>query len=444
MSIAGPIIGGLLGSGGSSQSGNQTITNKEEIDPRIAAYIFGQGRRLRDGVNPTYTETATPATRQWVGSRDDGDWQMVPGTNSRVQNNPDSDYTTDNGLLGRFSGLLDTPQNQAMLDYGTASGNYLTRNSGDMERMREAALGLMQGRNAPTMNAANVNAAQINAPSQSNLNLRPAYDRMIYGDSAQNPYLTGAIQKGINQSNYAFGNMMRDSTRNLLENVLPGIRGGAILNGTFGSSRQGIAEGKALQSFNDSMNRAATQYGMNNTDSAVAAQAGAYDNGQGRALAAMQGLGSQQYDQAVQNAGYQQQANLANAGYQQQANINNLNANLSTNSMNSANTQAGMQGLNGLLGNAYANAGGQDSYNLNKASKVSGLLAPYVGLNGTSTQTQPLYENKGGGILGGALAGGTIGKMFGGGGGGLWMDPQGSAIDYGGGVRDLTRGALGY
>jgi hypothetical protein len=123
----------------------------------------------------------------------------------------------------------------------------------------------------------------------------------------------------------------------------------------------------------------------------------------------MQGLGSQQYDQAVQNAGYQQQANLANAGYQQQANINNLNANLSTNSMNSANTQAGMQGLNGLLGNAYANAGGQDSYNLNKASKVSGLLAPYVGLNGTSTQTQPLYENKGGGILGGALAGGTIG-----------------------------------
>lgn len=495
------------------------------------------------------------------------------------------------GLLGRYQGMLDAPMSQAADTFGRTASNYLQNYGGaDTENMRSAAYGLMSPFAAPQaqaasgtaaqanpgphvnpygqevmwnkgetfqapeamraaqmgaaqvqnqqpltaslMNASQMGASRVNAPSQNNIDLRGAYEGFIGGERGNNPFLTGAIAKGINQSNNAFQNMQSDSTRNLLENVLPSIRGGAIVAGGYGGSRQGIAEGRALGDFGREQQRMIGQFGQNNTDAAVSAQAGAYDADSNRALSATQGLGAQQYGVAQQNAanaqaaaaanmmaqnqaglanmgaqnqaastnyagnlssalanaGYQQQANatntgnqqqanstnyagqlqtnqanagllqqanlanqnagnnasqfnaqqnqaanvansgmvqannqfnaglqqqmgMANLGNQQQANMGNLQAQLGTNNLNSQNTVSGMQGLSGLLSDAYGQTQNYDNYALNQAARVNGLMQPY--LSGAPTQSaQPYTTNTGGNLLGGALMGAQLANMF--------------------------------
>lgn len=55
-------------------------------------------------------------------------------------------------------------------------------------------------------------------------------------DVANNPYVQGIIDVGQNRMN-----------ENLTQNTLPAIRGGALSHGAVGGSKQGIAEGLALQ-----------------------------------------------------------------------------------------------------------------------------------------------------------------------------------------------------
>lgn len=413
------LAGGLLGGvGAANQPDSRTTTSQNQIDPRMASILYGSAG--------------------------------------------------NNGLLNQLVTTGQRPQDAGLALAGQAGSNYVGQNSGyDLGQMRDAAGRLMAGNTAaPTMGAASMarnsmsmpadmqaaiaamtpemRAAQINAPSQNGTDLSSAYQQMIYGDNANNPYLTGAIQKGINQSNTAFGNMLTDQTK-ATQGLLGNIRGGAIAAGQYGGSRQGIAEGQALDSFNTNMSRAASQFGQNNTDAAVGAQAGAYDAGKNRALSAMSGLGAQQYGVATNdaqmrqqanqtnyqgalqtnltNAGFQQQANQtnyaggltqgqanlnsanlagqANAGFQQAANSNNLQSQLSTNSLNSANTQAGINATSGLLGSAYNMGQTNDAYDLNKLGRTTGLLAPFTGLNSSTSATQPLYNNTAGNIAGG-------------------------------------------
>lgn len=348
----GALAGGLLGGvGGSSQSGNQTVTTQQMIDPRLAPYIYG-----------------------------------------------------DNGMVPRIMGALDTQQKPGIGAFGQAADQYLGRNgANDLESMRASANGLLSSNiSAPT-----ASAVKINAPSQNTLNLKPAYQDMVYGAAGANPYLTGAIQKGINQSNTAFGNMMSDATRNLTQSILPSIRSGARVSGSYGGDREGIAQGQALDTFNTQMGRAMSQFGQNNTDAAVSAQAGAYDADRNRALSAMSGLGAQQYGVAQQQAQLDMQRALANQ-----------QAQLGTNALNSSNKVAGLGVGSGLLNQAYGIGTNNDSYDISKLGKVSGLLTPYTGLGGSSSTTSPLYENKTAGLLGGAMAGMQLANMFGGSSGG--------------------------
>lgn len=337
------LLGAALGGvNGSSQSGNQTITTQQAPDPRMASILYGSN-----------------------------------GNNGFINN--------------QILSQLTNPQKAGMAGFGNGVDSYL--GSSGMNQLQgafNAAGGLLNSNiGSPTMQA-----AQINAPSQNSTNLAPAYQDMVYGQAGANPYLTGAIQKGINQSTNAFNDQISDITKNLTQTVLPSIRSGALVNGAMGGSRQGIAEGRALQDFSTQMGRALSQFGQNNTDAAVGAQAGAYDADRNRALSAMGGLGAQQYGVATQNAGFQQQANQ-----------NNMQSQLDTNRLNSANQIAGINASSDLLNNAYTMGQNNDAYGLNKVGKVSSLLSPYTGLGSSTTQTQPLYENKVGNVLGGATAG---------------------------------------
>jgi hypothetical protein len=386
-SFFGPVgtaIGGALG-GALSSSGqpkSQTTTQQQQLDPRIANIVFGQN-----------------------GS---------------------------GGLLSQYQTLGQTPQNDRLKEYANANLNYLmNQGPANQAQQQESAMQLLNSSiQAPQSQAAQLGpvtqaqAAQVNAPSQNNLNLTGSYNSLINGQAGNNPYLTGAIQKGINQSNNAFGNYLTDA-KSATQDLLGGIRGGAIASGQYGSSRQGIAEGKALDSFNTNIGRAASQFGQNNTDAAVAAQSGQYNADRDRQLAATQGLSGQQYGVASQNANLQQQANLqnagaanaaalANAGFQQQSGLANQNAQLGTNQLNTQRQGMGQGFLSGLTNNAYNVGMNQDNYAINRAGQVNNLLTPYLSANSSQQSTTPLYNNAGASALGGAAAGLGLMNMLGG------------------------------
>lgn len=343
------VVGGLLsGLAGKNAPNSTTATSRVELDPRMAEILYG------------------------------------PNGND--------------GFLSKITGNMNTPQNAGMQAFGQGMDAYLgDYGRAEFDNNMRGAVALRDMKfDAPT-----AQAAQVQAPSQNNLNLSPAYQDMVYGAPGANPYLTGAIQKGINQSTNAFTDMMSANTRNLMENVMPGIRGGARVSGNYGSDREGIAQGKALDTFNTQLGQAMQRFGQGNTDAAVAAQAGAYDTDRNRALSAMSGLGAQQYGVAQQNAQMQQQANLAN-----------MQSQLQTNSQNANNLQSGVGLSSSLLGQAAGYGQNQDAYQTQKLGQTAGLIAPFTGLGSTQTQTQPLYQNTLGNIAGGAMAGLGIYNMF--------------------------------
>jgi hypothetical protein len=352
VAAGGALLGGLSSAFGSK---NQTVTNKSEMDPRTAGMLFGNGG-------------------------------------------------ADQGLLAKYRGMLDTQQSPELAQYGQANLNYLGNAPGDMGMIRDTARGLLTGGPQAGVKAWAV-GNQVAAPGQNNLDLTSSYNSLIGGEAGNNPYLTGAIAKGINQSSNAFGNMISDATK-ATNDVIGGIRGNSVLAGQYGGSRQGVAEGNAINSMNTQLGRAASQFGQNNTDAAVAAQAAAYDADRNRQLAATQGLGAQQYGVAGQNAATKNAAEFMNVGNVQQSDLANLAARQTS-------VGQGSSLLGGLLGTA-ANAGqNQDAYALNQAAKVNGLLAPYLGqVPGSSTSNSPLYQNTAGNMLGGATAGLGLYNMY--------------------------------
>lgn len=325
------------------------------------------------------------------------------------------------GLLDQYKTLGQTPQDPRLQGYGNANLDYLGNAPGDLNQIRGAASSLMSGKSFQPVEAtgqaplAYMQANKIDAPSQNKLDLKGAYNKMIYGDSAANPYLTNAIQGGINQSQQAFGRMQDDSTRNL-QDVLGSLRGNSVIAGQYGGSRQGIAEGRALGDFGREQQRAIENFGNNNTSAAVGAQASEYSRGQDRALSAMGSLSGQQYGVASQNAAAKnaadamnvQRTNDVNADWARRndaAQATNQQANFQMSQQNNAGLLAGA----GLLGSQMQGAAGvgqnQDNYAINKATQTNGLLQPYLTKSNNAPAMQPVYSNTAGSALGGAAAG---------------------------------------
>jgi len=392
----------------------------------------------------------------------------------------------DRGLLSQYRDLFEQPRSNGAQSFANANEAYLgAYGANDLGASRDAAYKAMQGTTAPTMQAAQTGAASSNgaqsagalisgpawavgsdvkAPSQNNIDLSGSYNSLINGAPGSNPYLTGSIQKGINQSTNAFGNMVTDA-KAATQDVLGSIRGNSVLAGQFGGSRQGIAEGKAIDSMNTNLARAASQFGQNNTDAAVSAQAGAYNTDRDRQLAATQGLGAQQYGVAQQNAatknqaeftnvanhnnilqnnasmtqqnnqfnaGLAQQTGQFNAGLGQQAGLANQQAQLATNAQNNSSNLAGAGLLSGLTGQASAQVNANDNWKLDRTQAVNSLLQPY--LAGSPTQN-PVSANGAGSALGGGLMGlqlgSQLGGLFGGSSGATSLQTTGSAGNYG-------------
>lgn len=382
----GGVIGGALGGAisGSSSPSSLTSTNQNHLDPRIDGMLFGSSGQ--------------------------------------------------GGLLNQYQSYLNQPQSQALQQYGQTAGDYLNNYGGaDMGAIRDAATGLMGGNAAPTANiGAYAVGNQVQAPGQNNLNLSGAYDHMINGDAGANPYLTKSLQNAVDMTNASFQKNQTDLTNNLMRNVLPSLRSNSVLAGQYGGSRQGIAEGNALSDFTNQLTNANLQLGLGNSANTTGQQANAFNQGQDRALAAMQGLGAQQYGVAGQNAATKNAAEFMNVGNVQQNGLANQQAQLTTNAQNNGAVLGGAGLLGGLSGQAYGAATNNQNYGINRATQVNGLLAPYLGANSSSTSSQPLYQNTAGNVLGGAMLGGQMSGLLGSLGGGsssLYNTPS-SVVGY--------------
>lgn len=375
-------VAGIAGAGLGAYSANQTkkaaqagSTTTQQLDPRAQEIIYGNG------------QTGQP------------------------------------GLLTQYQQLGQAQQNPALMNFGQSNLNYLSTAPGDMLGIRDAAHGLLGGSKlAPRAEASQIGGQafatgnMVQAPSQNGLDLKGAYNGFINGERGNNPFLTGALQGSMAQSQNQFNQMQGAATENLKENILPGIRSASVLSGQYGGSRQGIAEGNAIGDHAKAMQQAAQQFGQHNTNTMAGAQAAAYETDSNRALAATQGLGAQQYGVAQQNAQTKNQAEFMNVGQvnqnhqnnaqmQQQTNMANLGAEQQQNSLNQNGQLAGAGLLSGQLGTAYGVGTNHDNYGLNKAQQTNGLLAPYLGQGGSTVNSQPMHQNTAGAMFGGALGG---------------------------------------
>lgn len=214
------------------------------------------------------------------------------------------------------------------------------------------------------------------------------------------------------------------SNQNLAQNVMPGIRSGALGAGQYGSSRQGIAEGVAAGNAQTGVAGAQAQLYGN-----------AYAQDQNNAL--QQQSINNQYSLGVGNLGlgFTNANNNFNLGMGQLGNqATAQNQSFYTQQRGQDLQQLGLgaslygQGVTGQVGVGQGQyQTGQTGYQapLNSLQQYSNLLSPYTGLGGTQVTTG---NTSGGGLnsaIGGALAGGQIGKNL-----GLGSGTTGSASGY--------------
>lgn len=393
--IAAPIAGTFLGGpvGGA-------------IGGAIGGAVSGSGQ-------PKSTTTSQAGTQNGTQSGTQSSNQSSTATNTLDPYIAQLLGMNGGGILGSLGGALNGGSSLS-----GQSNSFLNANAGQILGNGYAGSNALMGSqyDAPAMQA-----AQVRAPSQNGMDLSGAYDRFINGTPGANPYLDQQIGGAIGMNRLGFQQMQDDSNENLLQNVLPSIRGGAIAAGQYGGSRQGIAEGNAIGQQQKELARATAMFGQNATNAAVGAKANAYESDSNRALSATQGLGAQQYNVAQQDASMRQAADGTN-----------IQALLNTRSQNSSNMASGIGLQQGLLGTAagYGNA------DVGRLGATAGILQPFLGAGATTSNTgtssgtsnsttnntttgnvsQPLYNSPTGNALGGALLGGQLSGLLGGGG----------------------------
>lgn len=237
-------------------------------------------------------------------------------------------------------------------------------------------------------------------------------------------------------------NAMRRMGENFNEQVMPGIRSGAILAGGYGGSRQGVAEGLAakglLQSmgdmssnmYNNAFNTAqSNMYGTSNNMAGLG-----LSNAQGNAgrdLSAQTTNASNQLAQQQFNANMLQQANLFNAGNAFDQQKFNANLGLQNNTQGAANAaqmlgnrqaaanllQSGIQMQDQNLQQQMGLLQQPNDYNWNNLNRYASIVQPGSGIGSQSTSSANQSVSPLSGLAGGAAMGAGLGSMMGAGAG---------------------------
>ena len=197
----------------------------------------------------------------------------------------------------------------------------------------------------------NLNSARA---SQGVLDPTKSLSRLLSG-RPDNPYLDQQANSITDQI-----------TRNMMENIMPGIRSDAIVSGQYGGSRQGLAESKAISNLNRDIAPALTNlYG------------GAYENAQNRMTGTANALNDQAFTNSTANADRLFNANLANVSNKMNTDQFNANLGLNNNSQqmakNTTNLDNRLQGAN-LATNSLGLMSGANSLNNNFLDQSASLM----------------------------------------------------------------------
>ena len=203
----------------------------------------------------------------------------------------------------------------------------------------------------------------------------------------------------------------RKLTRNMMEQVMPGIRSDAILSGQYGGSRQGIAEGLAASRLNEDLAPALTNlYG------------GAYENAQNRMAGAADSLNNQAFNLGFGNANLGLQNNQQQIG-QNQTNLNNrmqglnfLNSTIDTLSSGNQIQAQNNAMQDDTFSRAMAALGIPQDMDWTNLGRYQSVAFPGAQLGGSSKGTQTQQPGIVPSILGAGLGIAGIASGFGGGG----------------------------
>lgn len=339
----GPAIGavGALGASAisSSNSGGQTV-DKRPWEEMIPFLLHDQG------IFPEAKNQYTHQQNAW-------DTQYAPTVDAYA----DLLRNRGNNDIYRNANQMSQDMMGGKYDSTGRAIDWLDPNLGQAAPVRA----LMESAWGPSISGASkVAAPVVNAPERlnsQNVNITDARRTQGAADptNALKSLLSGQINNPyLGQQANA---ITSDITRNLQENILPGMRDSAVAAGQYGGSRQGILESKALS--NVSRDTASALSGL---------FGGAYENAQSR----MQGTAGQLNDQAgnlaVNNAGRADAAGQFNIGNAFDASKFNANNALDTSKFN-ANNEFSMQQFN----SNNANRGIDRNLDVNKFNTTSGI-----------------------------------------------------------------------
>lgn len=189
---------------------------------------------------------------------------------------------------------------------------------------------------------------------QGQLDPTASMQQMLSG-TPNNPYLQSMHRANIDTSLRGYGDAMQDMANTLM----PAIRGGAVAAGQYGGSRQGIAEGLALQQ----AARNARDLGIAGMGAGNQLYGGAFENAQQRMYGTANALNQQAQQMAEGNAARQ----LAGNAQDLQARQFGLQA-------LTAGQQMGDAGAQAALNNSLA----PTNYAWQQAGLASGMLNPLM------------------------------------------------------------------
>ena len=406
--------------GGPSPPANTTTTTNE--NPWIGAvpYLTGKDKGIFNKANQFYEDYSglsgqqqglnsnyynTLAQRSGVGGS-----QFGSGGNMALPYDPNIPSSLQRpGGYARHPGDSDGYARRPGAYGADASGGQGGSGQGqisDVDMIKGVAGGFMGGEFDPRLGFTQGRVSEnrfgdVNLGLQGMGELDPtnALQSMLSG-KIDNPYLQSIHQGNINTSLRGYNDAITDMS----QQIMPGLEDQAFASGGYGSSRQGVAEGLALQQ----ASRNARDLGIAAMDTGNQLYGNAYQQAQQQKAAIADMLSGMGYNMEQFNVGNQNQMNQFNAGQLQ--NADQYNANLDLQQQQAA-AQNAMQGISALQqGNQLQDTSFNQMQSIlaapmaqrqNALNQYANIVSPGAGMGGSSSQQIPVYSNTTGQLIGG-------------------------------------------
>lgn len=229
-----------------------------------------------------------------------------------------------------------------------------------------------------------------------------AMSNVLRGDPTNNPYLAQMNQGNVNTAMRGYN----DALQNANQQIMPGINNDAFAAGQYGGSRQGIAQGMALQG----MDRSARDLGIAAMDSGNQLYGSAFQNAQNNQATAA----NQMTNYGLQNGQFNANLGLQNNTQQMAQQAQNMGNALTGNELNNTAATRLFAGQDQTYGSQMASANLAQQQKLDMLNMQLGALTPGANLGGSTTTSTPYYDNTLGNISGMAAgAGGLISALKG-------------------------------